>query len=221
MNNSGFASNYATSTSETPGCPLRITSATSWPAFTPRRNCRSSISWQRNSRFATIGSRRFRADLAKSLLRARRLFGGLDRQPPSRATRSAWLAPRADSRYETDPSFTRCPTAEASVAPVQRQAEPVQRRSSGPEFGGWISQVASLKGISQLDMRSMDSFASDLQEKDKDNRIARPTTEYSTRSSSRISAGASSRARSWQQRNCTRGPRGADLQRRLFAASRG
>jgi phospholipase C len=33
---------------------------------------------------------------------------------------------------------------------------------SGPEFGGWISQVASLKGISQLDVHSMDRFASDL-----------------------------------------------------------
>ena len=34
---------------------------------------------------------------------------------------------------------------------------------SGPEFGGWISQVASLKGISQLDVRSIDDFARDLQ----------------------------------------------------------
>ena len=33
---------------------------------------------------------------------------------------------------------------------------------SGPEFGGWIPQVASLKGISLLDMHSMDRFSSDL-----------------------------------------------------------
>jgi phospholipase C len=33
---------------------------------------------------------------------------------------------------------------------------------SGLEYGGWISQVASLKGISQLDVRSLDHFASDL-----------------------------------------------------------
>jgi len=33
---------------------------------------------------------------------------------------------------------------------------------SGPEFGGWISQVASLHGISQLDLHSIDRFASDL-----------------------------------------------------------
>lgn len=33
---------------------------------------------------------------------------------------------------------------------------------SGPEYGGWISQVASLQGISQLDLHSMDRFASDL-----------------------------------------------------------
>jgi phospholipase C len=33
---------------------------------------------------------------------------------------------------------------------------------SGPEYGGWISQVASLKGISQLDVHSLDHFASDL-----------------------------------------------------------
>jgi phospholipase C len=39
---------------------------------------------------------------------------------------------------------------------------------SGPEFGGWISQVASLKGISQVDVHSMDRFASDLNEKTDD-----------------------------------------------------
>lgn len=35
---------------------------------------------------------------------------------------------------------------------------------SGPEYGGWISQVASLHGISQLDLHSIDRFASDLNE---------------------------------------------------------
>lgn len=34
--------------------------------------------------------------------------------------------------------------------------------ASGPEFGGWISQVASLHGISQLDLHSIDHFAADL-----------------------------------------------------------
>lgn len=34
--------------------------------------------------------------------------------------------------------------------------------ASGPEYGGWISQVASLHGISQLDLHSIDCFASDL-----------------------------------------------------------
>jgi phospholipase C len=33
---------------------------------------------------------------------------------------------------------------------------------SGPEYGGWISQVASLHGISQLDLHSIDRFARDL-----------------------------------------------------------
>ena len=37
---------------------------------------------------------------------------------------------------------------------------------SGPEFGGWISQVASLKGISQLDVHSLDRFASELNAED-------------------------------------------------------
>ena len=36
--------------------------------------------------------------------------------------------------------------------------------ASGPEYGGWISQVASLHGISQLDLHSIDRFASDLNE---------------------------------------------------------
>jgi phospholipase C len=35
---------------------------------------------------------------------------------------------------------------------------------SGPEYGGWISQVASLHGISQLDLHSIDRFACDLNE---------------------------------------------------------
>ena len=43
---------------------------------------------------------------------------------------------------------------------------------SGPELGGWISQVASLKGISQLDVHSIDCFASDLNEKTDDGRPA-------------------------------------------------
>ena len=33
---------------------------------------------------------------------------------------------------------------------------------SGPEFGGWISQVASLKGISLLDVHSLHRFSEDL-----------------------------------------------------------
>jgi phospholipase C len=37
--------------------------------------------------------------------------------------------------------------------------------ASGPEYGGWISQVASLHGISQLDLHSIDRFACDLNEK--------------------------------------------------------
>src|SRR5689334_13034398 len=36
---------------------------------------------------------------------------------------------------------------------------------SGPEYGGWISQVASLHGISQLDLHPIDRFACDLNEK--------------------------------------------------------
>jgi len=35
---------------------------------------------------------------------------------------------------------------------------------SGPEYGGWISQVASLHRISQLDLHSIDRFACDLNE---------------------------------------------------------
>jgi phospholipase C len=35
----------------------------------------------------------------------------------------------------------------------------------GPEYGGWISQVASLHGLSQLDLHSIDRFACDLNEK--------------------------------------------------------
>ena len=35
---------------------------------------------------------------------------------------------------------------------------------SGPEYGGWISQVASLHGLSQLDLHSIDRFACDLNE---------------------------------------------------------
>jgi phospholipase C len=34
---------------------------------------------------------------------------------------------------------------------------------SGFEYGGWISQVASLHGVSQLDLHSIDRFAADLQ----------------------------------------------------------
>lgn len=37
--------------------------------------------------------------------------------------------------------------------------------ASGPEYGGWISQVASLHGLSQLDLHPIDRFACDLNEK--------------------------------------------------------
>jgi phospholipase C len=43
---------------------------------------------------------------------------------------------------------------------------------SGPEYGGWISQVASLHGISQLDLHSIDRFACDLNEKNAEGLLA-------------------------------------------------
>lgn len=71
----------------------------------------------------------------------------------------------------TDRSSRRCPTRSIRGACTRTRRTDSATIASGKEYGGWISQVASLHGVTLLDVHSLDRFSCDLQaiEKDKDN----------------------------------------------------
>ena len=70
-----------------------------------------------------------------------------------------------DSGIATDLFFRLCRNAGHEWRLYNDDYNQYSDDPSGPEYGGWISQVASLHGISQLDLHSIDHFASDLKEK--------------------------------------------------------
>src|SRR5208337_1083297 len=140
-------------------------SSTSCPVSIREANCRSSINWHANSRFATIGSRRFPGRLGQivSSFTARPRQGG--RTAPSLRTSSHGTRSTV-FQYENGSIFDALHVAGHRYRLYNDNHNRFSDDASGPEFGGWISQVASLKGVSQFDIRSIDNFASDLQKPD-------------------------------------------------------
>ncbi|MBV9174336.1 MAG: phosphoesterase [Chloroflexi bacterium] len=162
VNNSGFASNYATSTSESTGLPAAARVGDIMACFDTRRQLPVIL------------------ELAKEFAICDRWFASVPGPTwPNRffvhgASSAGWAdSPQTKDEipWETFEGFryTNGSIFELLHASGHRWRlynDNHNRYSddpSGPEFGGWISQVASLKGISQLDIRSMDDFASDLQ----------------------------------------------------------
>lgn len=170
VNNSGFASNYATSRTEHTGTPAPdhigdimacFHTETQLPVihrlateFAICDNWFSSIpgpTWP--NRFFVHGA-----------------SSALWTDSPHLGDEVAWLAaPGLGFRYANGSIFQALSDAKHQWRLYQDKQNRFSDHPSGPEFGGWISQVASLEGITLLDVHSLDSFASDLQKKDKDN----------------------------------------------------
>lgn len=80
-----------------------------------------------------------------------------------------WIGvPELGFRYENGSIFEALSAAQHSWRLYQDTENRFSDDPSGPEYGGWISQVASLKGITLLDIHSLDQFNADLQEMEKD-----------------------------------------------------
>lgn len=171
VNNSGFASNYATSCTEHTGTPTSdhigdimacFHTETQLPVihrlateFAICDNWFSSIpgpTWP--NRFFVHGASS--ANWTDS---------------PHLGDEVEWLAvPGLGFRYANGSIFQALSDAKHQWRLYQDKENRFSDDPSGPEFGGWISQVASLKGITLLDAHSLDSFASDLQKKDDNGR---------------------------------------------------
>ena len=168
VNNSGFASNYATSYTENTGTPTSdrigdimacFHTETQLPVihrlateFAICDNWFSSIpgpTWP-NRFFVHGGSAANWAD------------------SPSTGDEIPWFGvPGFGFSYEKGSIFQALSKANHQWRLYQDKWNRFSGNPSGPQFGGWISQVASLKGITLLDVHSLDRFASDLQEREK------------------------------------------------------
>ncbi len=80
-----------------------------------------------------------------------------------------WMAaPGLGFHYENGSIFQRLSENKKGWRLYQDKKNQFSDNPSGPEYGGWISQVASLHGITLLDISGFEHFAGDLQRKDKD-----------------------------------------------------
>jgi hypothetical protein len=105
-----------------------------------------------------------RANLAKSFLRSRPSSAGWTDSPQLK-DELPWYT-FDGFQYENGSIFDALREAGHRYRLYNDNHNSFSDDASGPEFGGWISQVASLKGVSQFDIRSIDNFASDLQKPD-------------------------------------------------------
>jgi len=170
VNNSGFASNYATSRTEHTGTPTTDHIGDIMACF--HTETQLPVIHRLATEFAICDNwfssmpgptwpNRFFVHGASSALWT---------DSPHLGDEVEWLAaPRLGFRYANGSIFHALSDAKHQWRLYQDTKNRFSDHPSGPEFGGWISQVAALEGITLLDVHSLDSFASDLQEKDKDN----------------------------------------------------
>jgi phospholipase C len=171
VNNSGFASNYATSTSELTGLPAADCVGDIMACFDTRRQL--PVIHRLATEFAICDQ--WFSSIPGPTWPNRFFVHG--------ASSAGWAdspQTRDEVRWETFDGFR---FANGSIFDALQAAGHHWRLyndnhnqfsddPSGPEFGGWISQVAALKGISQLDLRSIADFASDLQAETPDGKPA-------------------------------------------------
>jgi phospholipase C len=161
VNNTGFASNYATSTSELTGTPEAAHVGDIMACFDTSQQL--PVIWQLASEYAICDQ--WFSSIPGPTWPNRFFVHG--------ASSAGWAdSPRTKDeipwetfdgfRYTNGSIFDALQAAGHRWRLYNDNHNRFSDDPSGPEFGGWISQVASLKGISQLDIRSIDDFASDL-----------------------------------------------------------
>jgi phospholipase C len=164
VNNSGFASSYATSVSEDTGTPTLNHIGDIMACFHTRKQL--PVIWQLACEFAICDN--WYSSLPGPTWPNRFFVHG--------ASSAGWTdSPHVgdEIKWELIHGFRYC---KGSIFQALSNAGHEWRLynddknqfsddASGPEYGGWISQVASLQGISQLDLHSIDRFACDLNEK--------------------------------------------------------
>ena len=163
INNSGFASSYATSLSEATGQPAPGHIGDIMACFTTAKQlpvirqlaCEFAIcdNWFSSLPGPTWPNRFFVHGASSS--------GWTD--SPGLKDEVKWET-IAGFRYNNRSIFTALHDAGHKWRLYNDNHNRFSDDSSGPEYGGWISQVAALKGVSQLDVHSLDRFVSDLQQ---------------------------------------------------------
>jgi phospholipase C len=164
VNNSGFASSYATSISEDTGTPTRAHIGDIMACFDTAKKlpvirqlaCEFAIcdNWYSSLPGPTWPNRFFVHGASSA--------GWTD--SPHLLDEITWETFRG-FRYNHGSIFQALCNAGHQWRLYNDDFNQFSDDPSGPEYGGWISQVASLHGISQLDLHSIDRFACDLKEK--------------------------------------------------------
>ncbi len=164
VNNSGFASSYATSISEDTGTPTRVHIGDIMACFNTRNQlpvihqlaCEFAIcdNWYSSLPGPTWPNRFFVHGASSA--------GWTD--SPHLMDEVTWELIHG-FRYSNGSIFQALSNAGHEWRLYNDDKNQFSDDASGPEFGGWISQVASLHGVSQLDLHSIDRFACDLKEK--------------------------------------------------------
>ena len=161
INMSGFASSYATSTSEATGTPAADHIGDIMACFDTRNQL--PVIYQLACEFAICDQwfsslpgptwpNRFFVHGASSA-------GWAD--SPHLGDEVSWETVQG-FRYENGSIFEALQNAGHQWRVYNDNHNSYSDDPSGPEFGGWISQVASLKGMSQLDVHSLTRFTADL-----------------------------------------------------------
>jgi phospholipase C len=161
VNNSGFASSYATSTSEDTGTPARDHIGDIMACFNTRKQL--PVIDQLAREFAICDN--WYSSLPGPTWPNRFFVHGASSagwtDSPHLTDEVTWETIHG-FRYSNGSIFQALHNAGHEWRLYNDDKNQFSDDPSGPEFGGWISQVASLHGISQLDLHSIDHFANDL-----------------------------------------------------------
>jgi len=164
VNNSGFASSYATSLTEDTGTPAQAHIGDIMACFNTQKQL--PVIWQLAREFAICDN--WYSSLPGPTWPNRFFVHGASSagwtDSPHLTDEITWELLHG-FRYNNGSIFQALCNAGHEWRLYNDDKNQFSDDASGPEYGGWISQVASLHEISQLDLHSIDRFACDLNEK--------------------------------------------------------
>jgi len=164
VNNSGFASSYATSLTEDTGTPTSAHIGDIMACFNTQKQL--PVIWQLAREFAICDN--WYSSLPGPTWPNRFFVHGASSagwtDSPHLTDEITWELLHG-FRYSNGSIFQALCSAGHEWRLYNDDKNQFSDDASGPEYGGWISQVASLHGMSQLDLHSIDRFACDLNEK--------------------------------------------------------